>query len=727
MSAVLSMLPTAPAASAAIDWSQWIDNVEAARRLGVSRGQMRRQCSDRLAAQGLAMQAPSPEGRLTWYVARRLDKALCDGVIGSLNQIADLSRFTERQRRTAMLRVECVHAFREAREAGGSNWRRLVIITLRNRFPDLKVCERSLYRWDKLYRGKADIVRLIDSRGGDRRSQGDDEAWDFFYSLFLHQNQPSARDCWRKTRRWASQNGLTWCSYTSLCYQLDKRVPQQAQTKARDPKGFKQKFEPWIEQRHDRFAAGQALFGDHSCLDFLCRDGQRLFRPWISVWQDWRTRRICGWALVESPSSDSIRASLRMAILDPVLGGPPEVVWTDNGRDYQAAVFWGATKAERRTLLSKGYLDEPTFTGILRMLDIEAHFSLPFAPDGKAKIERFFGTTHGGFDKHWPSYCGRSPEHKPPGLAKLLKDHPEKVPTIHEVREAFARWVKTYNADAEHNMPDLVHEGVKISPDEAMTRWRERRRPLADPSILDLLMSNWHKPLTVGKNGITLRLGNVTKRYGQFSHELAPYKAGRAADRPLVIVAYDDNDMSQIRVFDPDMRYICTAVQNEQSGIHGAPVSKDLVKHVSQAKAQYRRAVQAPQKARERHPGIGLLNDDELLQAEADRRRQEADHDARLKPVRTALDGQGAVIARDDLRRAAGGESMSAAPDQRRGLTSPIDFAKKYLKRPMPAAPADEARPPADWLAFKAGQSRGNAGPQDQGRDDAVREQGATP
>src|SRR5690606_657111 len=94
----------------------------------------------------------------------------------------------------------------------------------------------------------------------------------------------------------------------------------------------------------------QCWVGDHAQLDLVCRFGVKLIRPWITIWQDWRTRRVVGWCLSESPDSTTLLAALRMGLLAPANFGGPDLVWIDNGKDYDSYTLHGRTKKERQQL-----------------------------------------------------------------------------------------------------------------------------------------------------------------------------------------------------------------------------------------------------------------------------------------------------------------------------------------------------------------------------------------
>jgi transposase InsO family protein len=110
-------------------------------------------------------------------------------------------------------------------------------------------------------------------------------------------------------------------------------------------------------------------------------------RPWLTVWQDVRSRKVVGWELfVGDPCTDNIILAFRRAVMKH---GVPESVWTDNGRDYDSWALQGRTKKERHA--ARGRFDSPRLHGIFAQLKVQAHNVQPYHGQSKP-VERFFGT-----------------------------------------------------------------------------------------------------------------------------------------------------------------------------------------------------------------------------------------------------------------------------------------------------------------------------------------------
>ncbi len=521
-------------------------------------------------------------------------------------------------------------------------------------FPQLKISRSRLYQWDAAYSHPADLWKLVDDRGGDRRHGASPEAWKMFEDLYCHQNQPSVMQCHQEVKRAAVEHGWTWCSYEACLHAKDKRISLEKQLFNRDPERWRTSSAPYTEQHKESWRPGELWIGDHKQLDLICRWKGELIRPWLTVWKDWRTRKVCGWVLSDNPNSTTILAALRHGLKDDSNLGGPDHVWIDNGKDYDAWLFHGQTKKQRHQKI-KPSVNEPESTGLLAKLSIVPHFSLPYCPNGKSRLERWFGTLE-GFCKTFPTYTGDSIETKPERLSEILADE-KQIPTFETVYSRIGPHIAGFNASADHQMEDLAEDGLTLSPNEAFAKWCDRKRVLADPGALDLLMQHWHKPLTVGRNGITVTLCGRALHYGNTEQALVPFKASNVAARRTINISYDPHDLDTIRVYDEQFRFVCISPMNQVGG-RGSGITKETVATAQRNKARYNRALQHVAD----HSITSVMTSEEQLAAVASEQQQTVATPSSFKPIRTPLDGQASEIARAEFRQAAGAECVTDQP-----------------------------------------------------------------
>jgi hypothetical protein len=399
--------------------------------------------------------------------------------------------------------------------------------------------------------------------------------------------------------------------------------------------------------------------------------------------------------------------------------GGPRGVWIDNGKDYDAWLFHGQTKQQRRETI-KPRVEEAGTLGIFAALKIDAHFATPYNPNGKARLERWFRTLE-TFARTFETYTGDGIDTKPERLSEIL-EKPRSIPTFADVQKRMADHIAGNNLRTDHDVDDLIDAGERLSPDEAMSRWNDRTRVWADPKALDVLLMHWHQPVTVGRNGIKIGLGGLRMGYGSTSPELARFKAAKRSQRKPVLVAFDPHDLRTIRVFDEQFRYVCTAPMNRLGGMHGDKIDRELVADLNRDKARYERS----QKHVAEYSITSVLTNEENLAhmaakrgAERDRQRAAATPTApaSMQMVQTPLDGQAVEIEREEMRAAVGAES----PASRRRV-NPLDLlnmirARDEAARNQPAKDRGHHADDADAAAPAAAPNHDDA---DDADDDAT-------
>ncbi len=398
----------------------------------------------------------------------------------------------------------------------------------------------SLLRWRTAYR-KHGLVGLVDSRGGCATSSAQitPDAFEFFRSLYLDPRQMSVKLCWQMTRELNSSESRGWhIPPLHSMHRLVNRIPLGARVLHREGlTKYEALCAPYILKDIKTIKPGEIWVGDHHQCNCWVRYRNRWVRPWLTAWQDMRSRTMLGWYISACPNQTTIMQSMKRAV---EVFGPPDAVKIDNGKDYDSQMFTGTTKAQRhaltrRRVLKAGYIDEPIVAGIYAMLDISVSFAIPY--NAKAKpIERFFDTFDRQFIKAIETYCGKDIPRRPAELQKMLED--EAVIARAETLESFAGKAGTYFTST-YNRSAHTGDGMDgRSPDDVMNT-RESRRAVAE-GVLELLMRVWSGELIVGKNGVKFK----GIWYGQYDQELLIRQGHK------VRVAYDPDDVSKVWVYD---------------------------------------------------------------------------------------------------------------------------------------------------------------------------------
>ncbi|MCH8957861.1 MAG: transposase, partial [Proteobacteria bacterium] len=301
---------------------------------------------------------------------------------------------------------------------------------------------------------------------------------------------------------------------------------------------------------------GSALFVRHQ---------GRLLRPWITAWQDLKTRAIVGLHISIQPNSWTIALALRHAVLPKPEGdafpmmGAPERVYIDNGKDFTSHHFGGAQKRFKVDF-------NGATRGVLEALRVQrVTHARPYTPWSKT-VERWFGTLTRDLIQGLPGWCGNKPENRPEKLERELAG--AHLLCIEEVRGAVVEWlIKDYHARA--------HSGQGMGGKSPLGVWLGTDRVIRefDPKVLDLLLMK-AEARTIRPDGIHL------SRHRYWADELALYVGER------VDVRHSPDEVGRILVF-RGRQFLCEAFEEKL--------------YTFNASAQDLKAIRARQKRAERN------------------------------------------------------------------------------------------------------------------------------
>jgi len=292
---------------------------------------------------------------------------------------------------------------------------------------------------------------------------------------------------------------------------------------------------------------GQVWEMDHKQLPLLVLPPKgKAVCPWVTTIVDDGTRALLGWALALYPSSATVLAAMRMALVHESDRGPfgavPSRVRIDRGLEFAA---------------------EP-ITSVMGALCVTVHRLPPFLPFRKGKVERLNLTIEQTLVSLLPGFTG-GPRDAEVGPMR-----------IERFAERFATWVHWYNTERRHRML------ADATPLEA---WNADPGPIhrigAD-RLRHLLLADTER--TVGKDGI--HFNGLTY--------LAPQIQGRVGQR--VEIRYMPHDDRSIEVY-LDGVHLCTAhpsgqltpEQTEAFRVHAARETKRLGQERRRAAGRARR------------------------------------------------------------------------------------------------------------------------------------------
>jgi putative transposase len=223
---------------------------------------------------------------------------------------------------------------------------------------------------------------------------------------------PSVAFVHRRASEVAQREGWPIPSYPTV-WRVIAALEQGLVTLALDgPVAYRDRYELVLLRQAD--APNELWQADHTKLDILVLDqAGRPARPWLTVILDDHSRAIAGYTVnLGAPSAVQTALALRQAILrksDPgwVVHGLPDVLYTDHGSDFISEH------------ITQSCVD----------LHIRLIYSTVGRPQGRGKLERFFGSLTTELLPHLPGHLVAGQLASPPGQS------------LHELDDAIGRWI----------------------------------------------------------------------------------------------------------------------------------------------------------------------------------------------------------------------------------------------------------------------------------------------
>lgn len=379
------------------------------------------------------------------------------------------------------------------------------------------VALRTAERWVARFRvnGLAGLARPVRSDAGTRRTH--DGLVALVEGMGLKRPRLSAAAIHRQVSEVARTKGWRIPSYGAVHAILARLDPGMVCLAQDGHAAYRDRFE--LIYRHRAEGPNALWQADHTLLDILILDADgKPVRPWLTVVIDDYSRAIAGYLVsLDAPCALNTSLALRQAIwrkADPSwqICGVPDVLYVDHGSDFTSR-----------------HLER-----VAADLHIRLIHSAVARPQGRGKIERFFGTINAGL---LPELAGAVVHGRPTSPPRL---------SLAELDSALSTFVReSYNCS--------LHSGVAGRPCDV---WRGKGfLPRLPESLeaLDLLLVLHATPRTVRRDGIRFQ----GLRY------VSPVLA--AFVREAITVRYDPRDLAEIRVFHRDA-FLCVAVSEQYAG-----------------------------------------------------------------------------------------------------------------------------------------------------------------
>jgi len=524
----------------------FIDLPTASARSGLSLRQLRRLCSA-WQNQGLAqLRRPDAGGRAEWYVREDADPRLArvkfgDAIRFNPQDVSDENRRLIAHRRSLLSRYHTFlrGAYAEGLDRGEATEKFLRCLEL---VDGVCLSAKTLWRWERRL-SEFGVAGLADGRRDRPEPPADDDPFiEQVIHFYLNSRKPDLTVCHRLALQLAAERG--WRAHSiHACRRRVKSIEAATLALRRGgPEAFTNEAEPFVERDYSTLQSNEIWVSDHHQWDVLVNDGGKLVRPWITAWQDMRSRKIVGYCVFcNDPNSDTILTSFRAAVLEH---GLPSKVYIDNGKDYDSYALNGRTKKDRWRKRSIRVALDPQRAGVFGLLDIGVIHAQKYHGQSKV-LERWFGTMERD-TVIWPTYTGNKPANKPHDLQ--LQIERGNAPAFAD----FAAWVDKLIASL--NATPSKADGLDgRSPDQS---WLEQlvTKRTATAEQLDVYCLRATKPVKVGQNGVRYH----GLRYGAYDPSLSRMQ-GRE-----VVLRIDERDVSRVQVWSADGKFVCVATANQK-------------------------------------------------------------------------------------------------------------------------------------------------------------------
>lgn len=630
----------------------WLELDEAARRSAKTEGHLRRLCRDKWLAANLARLVSGDGTKPRWQVHESADPALAR-VKFAESIGTDLRQVPQAKRDEALRRKKILDDWFTARRGGlalGFCEGQITSQFLSHHEAETgeHLGRRTLYLWDSKWR-KGGLLGLVDRRGSlapGPSPLAPDPFLEEIKRLYLTTRRLKLTVCHEVACTKAAERGWTVRGYKT-CQRAIDQIPRAVLLKMRfGEEAFVNEAEPFIDRDYTTLASNELWNADHHQFDVTVTHEGQFIRPWLTMFQDVRSRKLLAWGVyANSPNSDSIFAVIRKAIAEH---GVPQKLLIDNGKDFDCAALNGRTKKDRwakRTVRIE--LPEKRAAGLFAGLGIETIHALPYHGQSKP-VERWFGWLESRTPV-WETYCGNAPQNRPQDLQLQLERG--KAPTLAEFAAWFDELVGKYNASHEHGGQGMDGQ----APDQVYAECLGAKRT-APAELLDLLCLEEFGPVKVGQNGVTWN----KLKYGKRSLELQ-----RLLGRE-VMLRVDRQAIGQVHVFDTAGKFVCLAAANE-----ALPFLAD-----SQALREAMREKRSDAKAMTAYFDTRARMADDLperilrIAAEKATKSQPGGNDVpppSIQPVRHALEGELPAIraaVETQQKKAVGAESMTPSRER---------------------------------------------------------------
>lgn len=396
---------------------------------------------------------------------------------------------------------------------------------------------------------------LVDGRGKWRAGQSsiDDETWQVFLSFWLDQRRFSVAKCYEYTGMYLRSIGrqVPLPSISSFRRRIEADIPQAIKVLGRDgDKAYRDRCAPYIKRVYDDLESNDWWVADNHTFDVISKDGNTLHRLYLTAFFDVRSGIFTGVYITDKPCSQATLLALRNGIRKY---GTPNNILVDNGREFLTYDVGGLGHRQKKS--TKDTFNPPP---VFERLGIHMVNALP--RNARAKIiERRFLDVKNGLSKLFPTYTGGNVLEKPENLKQVIRAG--NIPEDKTLKEAVYDILEGYF--------NLQAYGGAVAADRGKSRLQifnenlhTQRKPVEED--LNLMLMRSSRAQKVGRNGVHLKIEG--RQIDYWTPEFVTAMRGE-----LVYYRYDPEDLSAVRAYDLQDRFLCELPTHDEVILrHGA-------------------------------------------------------------------------------------------------------------------------------------------------------------
>ena len=461
----------------------------------------------------------------------------------------------------------------------------------------------TLYRrWKSIKQN--DLDGLIDKRGKWKKGKSDiqPEAWDAFLYFYLQEAQHPMMKCYEYMKLLLREDHPDLVadlpSYTTFTRRVKSDIPEAVEVLGREgQKAFRDRCAPYIRRTYESMASNEWWIADNHTFDVITQgdNGQR-HRLHLTAFFDARSGIFTGCYVTLNPSSQATLIALRKGILKY---GIPENIYVDNGSDFLTFDIGGRGHRKRKPKDGQERFEPPP---VFERLGIKMTNAL--VRNAKAKIiERRFRDVKDHLSRLFDTYTGGNVLEKPERLKGVLKNG--EIPLDSTFTEAVEELLDWYFNQQPYGGEVIADRG---KPRQQVYNENLYTKRVAGAEDLSLMLMRSARPQKVTRRGVHLDIAG--QRLDYWNDDMLMNLLGKQ-----VYFRYDPDDLSEVRVYDLEDRYIMTVpVDNTAVLTYGA--SREDVKEAMGKVRRMERLTRAALKV-SAYPAFGKRTALELVMEQA--------------------------------------------------------------------------------------------------------------